>query len=173
MRLREVAKVKIPNVKMKSGFDIELKPDPFNDTEEYYEVTYNGKPIGDIRNKGGADHPDFEVLHYDTDLGWDMIDTLSDAYEVIKDTHREYKGGKLKESTALSQQYGGKRAKVLSYSQAVRWLAKDYPANYLGEGTDNTGFDKAANAIATIYGRDRKEVMRDAQHAYNAMLAKK
>ncbi len=79
----------------------------------------------------------------------------------MKDTHREYKGGKLKESTALSQQYGGKRAKVLSYSQAVRWLAKDM------------GLDDPSGifTISVIYGRDPKEVKRDIQNVLNAMAA--
>jgi hypothetical protein len=166
MRLDEIGK-KTSKVLAKpvarTGWDILLKKCPYDENiEEYYEVYFNGKPVGDITNQSdNPDRPNFAVIHYDTDLSWDFIDMLDDAYELVKDTHREYKGGKLKESTALSQQYGGKRAKVLSYSQAVRWLAKDM------------GLDDPSGifTISVIYGRDPKEVKRDIQNVLNAMAA--
>jgi hypothetical protein len=69
----------------------------------------------------------------------------------------------VKEATALSQQYGGKKAKMLSYSQAIRWLARDMGSE------DSHGMA----IIAAIYGREYKEVKRDVIQADNAMRAAK
>ncbi len=78
MRLDEIGK-KTSKVLAKpvarTGWDILLKKCPYDENiEEYYEVYFNGKPVGDITNQSdNPDRPNFAVIHYDTDLSWDFI----------------------------------------------------------------------------------------------------